>query len=140
MLKKLPNQFVIMKRFGIILLTQTSDETHLRTNCLPKIFSKMVDCISVVTQLDKCVKPLFFKILNNKEIVDEILSSTKNCDFGFLHLNEDMDVICVSSELNKDLVEVVKQATDIRESSDTTGYFKVLNEEEIVHELHVSYD
>lgn len=111
----------------------------------PTLYKNMMECVTYAhrNSIDEtqCVNTRFFKVLNNKEIVDIVLNQDEDehKHYGFLHLNQDLEIVHCSSQTQNCLIEVLKQASEIHASTETLGYFKLLNEDEIVYELHIKY-
>lgn len=111
----------------------------------PHLYKNMYECMRIAhcNSVENAlgVKPRFFKVLNNKEIVSVIVENEGEVtrEYGFLHLNEELDVVRCSSRTHSCLLEILKQASEIHTSTESIGYFKLLNDNEIVMELHVKY-
>lgn len=132
-----------MKRFGVIFISSSSEGQHVQTT--PHLYRNMIECLSFAHRNTgvntPCIKPRFFKLLNNKQILNFIIDDQEDVDreYGFLHLNKELDVVRCSSQTHSCLLEIIKQASEIHTPSETIGYFKLLCENEIVKEMHVKY-
>lgn len=132
-----------MTRFGVLFFCQKSSEDILQINCLPGIYPTMLECLSAASKLDivenSITKRAFFKIMKNAEIVKNIVSPTEKNLYGFLRLSEDLQIISCTPELQPDLTDVIQHAVGIHPRSEKLAYFKALNDDAIVRELHVQY-
>ena len=154
MLTFLISRETVMDRYGYLFLSNAVDEVELRIERVQHSFFKnLSDCIRNALYYDssnKKEKRHYFKILKNSDVVQHIHNISKDCTYGYLYLclvddqitlfstgndlyHNMLDCVCANkSYMDCDLFKGEQQQYVIK-----VGYFVLLNDDEIIRELHL---
>ena len=143
-----------MERYGIAKIT-ASEETGdvCGRNCALRVqnnfFKNLKDCIQSAIALGEFDKPIYFKILKNKEIVSLIHEPGANANFGYVYVTtrpgEQLNLLSHTNKLYDNLLECITdkhiEKCHTQELCNTSmcvkiAYFKILKDCEIISELH----
>lgn len=141
-----------MEQFGYLITDVCSASDYLYVH--NELFQNITDCIKCVllrNRVEDTQRVLYFKILKNSEIVKII---HENCElykaYGYCHLKrskpiEKFIVLTTNKQLFTNMLDCIHKAKIIEDCGDDPdslnlqvkiGYFKLLNDNEIVHYLH----
>lgn len=136
-----------MEKFGYVL-TQDDEKIDFFYDVL---FKDMISCVRNVTSQENLThsKVKYFKILKNDELIKFLHKNDEANKYGYSYLHkisnsEPLTVTSFSNMFFKDMLECITAAKscasfDIPESVNFSlkiGYFKILNSDEIIQELH----
>lgn len=138
-----------MERYGYLLLEESSEDffKHVHKN----LYTNLVSCVtSAGTQkIGKNERVIYFKILKNADIVKMLHAEDDTYGFGFCLLkrssiNEAFEITDSSDKLYTHVMHCITSAKTMYFDSEDCfninvkiGYFKVLNDDEVVKNLHI---
>ena len=141
-----------MERFGFFFASSSIQEPGDFTYLHGTLYEHLYECIQVARDWKTSNERIYFKLLNNSEIIKQAHTKQNIKKFGYLFLTNDflnnmLFAHSYSPKLYDDILDCIMDGkachkqTDIE--SDYTmqknikiGYFSILNNDELVSELH----
>lgn len=129
-----------MERFGLLFLEEEGENIFAHE----KLFDDILPCIKEgIAHFSFRGRKLYFKILNNKEIVSHLhIQNGPVAHYGYLHLSksrgdDSLKVISASNFLLPKLYNCfVEERKNVGSTNCKIAYFAILSDDQIVNELH----
>lgn len=144
-----------MERYGFFFMTDSANEPGDFTYLHGTLYEHAHQCIRVARDWKTTVtnEKVYFKLLNNSEIIKYAHVKENKKKFGYLFLSNDflnnmLFAHSYSSKLYEDILECIYDGKSCREQDETDedytsqrnskkiGYFSILTDDELVAELH----
>lgn len=140
-----------MERYGFFFTSDSVRESEEFTYLHGCLYEQMHQCLRIARDWETSDEKNYFKLLNNSEIIKYVHEKqNKKKIFGYLFLSNDflsnnmLFAHSYSLKLYHDILECIfdgkssHEQTDISatQKSSKIGYFVILNDDELVAELH----
>lgn len=141
-----------MERYGFFFMSDTDGEPGDFTYLHATLYEQVHQCLRVARDWKTNDGKIYFKLLNNSEIIKYAHEKQNKKKFGYLFLSNDflnssmLFAHTYSSKLYDDILECILDGKSYRDETvdgDHTpqknskiGYFTILSDDELVAELH----
>ena len=134
-----------MERYGFLLSDSAPEKFEYVHGVL---FKNLYKCMKTAIEWKSAERRLYFKILNNSDIIGAIHAKEPGNKYGYVFLCNDCfsDQYLIhswSSDFHEDLLDCVACEKDVgideidfRNSVKKIGYFVILNDDQLVTDLH----
>lgn len=141
-----------MERYGFFFVSDSVQEPGDVTYLHGTLYEHADQCLRVARDWKTSDAKIYFKLLNNSEIIKHAHMKQNKKKFGYLFLSNDflnnmLFAYSYSSKLYDDILECISDGKSYPEQTDDDnmqrkniqiGYFIILNNDELVAELHAS--
>lgn len=141
-----------MERYGFFFLSNSVGEPGDFTYLHGTLYEHAHQCLRVARDWKTPDAKIYFKLLNNSEIIKHAHVKQNKKKFGYLFLSNDflnsmLFAHSYSSNLYDDILECIADGKSYPEQTDDDnaqqknfkiGYFYILSDDELVAELHAS--
>ena len=140
-----------MERFGFFFVSDSFQEVGDFTYLHGTLYEHAHECLQVARDWKTSDEKIYFKLLNNSEIIKFAHVKQSEKKFGYLFLSDEylnnnmLFAHSYSPKLYADILECIFDGKAYHKQSDADymlqkntkiGYFCILNDEELVAELH----
>lgn len=142
-----------MERYGFFFMSDDAGEPGDFTYLHATLYEHAHQCLRVARDWKTSDEKIYFKLLNNSEIIKYVHVKQNKKKFGYLFLSNDflnnmLFAHTYSSKLYDDILECISDGKSYHEETDDDrhmpqknskiGYFTILTDDELVAELHAS--
>lgn len=140
-----------MERYGFFFMSDAAGEPGDFTYLHATLYEHAHQCLRVARDWKTSDEKIYFKLLNNSEIIKYAHVKQNKKKFGYLFLSNDflnsmLFAHTYSSKLYDDILECISDGKSYHEETDDDGhmpqknskigYFTILTDDELVAELH----